>query len=155
MAGSYQQLVVPASKQHSGQYLKVKGKHGHIIDHSEKMFSMSYTKHFGTWTFKCCGARWVDDKKKVLCHWFMPVCSPVPVMISIHKHAVCYPPPGSCLCAYEITIMHLPIPRINISPLLKFASTRHILVPYDLSTPSGITCDLSSFYIHCSTLMGI
>lgn len=92
---------------------------------------------------------------KVLCRWSMPACSPVPVMISIHKHAVCYPPPGSCLCAYEITIMHLPIPRINISPLLKFASMRHILAPYDLSIPSGITCNLFSFYIHCSTLMGI
>lgn len=101
-------------------------------------------------------ACWVDDKKKkVLCQWPMPLCTPVPVMISIHKHAVRYPPPGSCLCAYEITIMHLPVPRINISPLLKFASMRHILVPYDLSIPSGITCNLFSFYIHCSTLMGI
>lgn len=50
-----------------------------------------------------------EEEKKVLCQWPMPPCTPVAVMISIHKHAVRYPPPGSCLCAYEITIMHLAV----------------------------------------------
>lgn len=110
---------------------------------------------------KCRSVCWIDDKKKVggkkkvLCQWPMPPCTPVAVMISIHKHAVRYPPPGSCLCAYEITIMHLAVPGINISPLLKFASVRNISTPQDLGIPSGITRNLPSFYIHCSTLMGI
>lgn len=73
----------------------------------------------------------------------------------IHKHALCSPPPASCFWAYEISITHLSVSRINISPLLKFACTRQIPLPWDLNIPSGITCNLLSFYIHCSTLMGI
>lgn len=76
---------------------------------------------------------------------------PVPVFINMHCALLHLPAAPE----HEITTVHLSVSRINISLLLKFACKRHILVPCDLNIPSGITCNLLSFYIHCSTLMGI